>query len=148
EKFWVGLVAALDAQELARDSRFSERLARIANYEALGEELDRRFRTHTQQEICERLNANDVPHAPINGIDAVVHDPQVDHLGLIGPVNGAQQGGREAVRPALQFDGDRARAVCAAPLLDQHGAAIRAAVNETRQWPNAGDAAVPRRAAG
>ena len=54
------------------------------------------------------------------------------------PVNGAQQGGHDAVRPALQFDGDRARSVNAAPLLDQHGDDIRAAVKNGRQWMNDG----------
>jgi crotonobetainyl-CoA:carnitine CoA-transferase CaiB-like acyl-CoA transferase len=87
-----------------------------------------------------------VPFAPINGIDAVVEDPQVAHLGLIVPVDGAEQGGREAVRPALQFDGERARAVSAAPLLDQHGGAIRAALGEARGWPAFTEAAAPRRA--
>jgi hypothetical protein len=52
------------------------------------------------------------------------------------------------VRPPLQFDGERARAVSAAPLLDQHGAAIRAAVIAGRQWPAANDGAAPRRASG
>ena len=146
EKFWLGLVGALEAGELARDERFKERLARIANYEALGAELDSRFRRRTQQEWCARLSENDVPFAPINGIDAVVADPQVGHLGLIVPVDGAQQGGHEAVRPAMQFDGDRARSVSAAPLLDQHGAVIRAAVNDSRHWPAAADSAAPRRA--
>ncbi|HET9474652.1 MAG TPA: hypothetical protein VFO82_12220, partial [Steroidobacteraceae bacterium] len=56
-------------------------------------------------------------------------------------------GGRAAVRPALQFDGERARSVSAAPLLDQHGAAIRAAVNDSRHWP-AGLESAPRRAMG
>ena len=101
-------------------------------------ELDRHFRRRTQSEWCQRLNDNDVPFAPINGMDAVVEDPQVGHLGLIVPVNGAQQGGREAVRPPLQFDGDRARSVSAAPLLDQHGTHIRAAVKDARHWPATG----------
>jgi crotonobetainyl-CoA:carnitine CoA-transferase CaiB-like acyl-CoA transferase len=148
EKFWLGLVKALDADELRLDARFSERLSRISNYEALGEELDRRFRRRTLAEWSERLSSNDVPFAPINGIDAVVEDPQVGHLGLIVPVNGAQQGGREAVRPPLQFDGERAHAVSAAPLLDEHGTEIRAAAAEGRSWPAANDSAAPRRAAG
>jgi len=148
EKFWLGLVKALEADELTRDARFNERLARISNYETLGAELDRRFQTRTLDEWSARLNANDVPFAPINGIDAVVEDPQVAHLGLIVPVNDMQQGGRHAVRPPLQFDGERAHAVSAAPLLDQHGIAIRAAVNESRHWPAANDGATPRRATG
>jgi crotonobetainyl-CoA:carnitine CoA-transferase CaiB-like acyl-CoA transferase len=148
EKFWLGLVKALDAEELRLDARFKERLSRISNYEALGEELDRRFQRRTLAEWSERLNSNDVPFAPINGIDAVVEDPQVGHLGLIVPVNGAQQGGREAVRPPLQFDGERAHAVSAAPLLDQHGTEIRAAAAKSRSWPAANGGAAPRRAAG
>src|SRR3974390_1448150 len=47
EKFWEGLIAAMDAPELARDERFNLRTARIANYEALNEELDRRFSQHS-----------------------------------------------------------------------------------------------------
>jgi len=148
EKFWLGLVKALEADELALDTRFKERLSRISNYEALGAELDRRFRGRPLLEWSERLSANDVPFAPINGIDAVVEDPQVGHLGLIVPVDGAQQGGRQAVRPPLQFDGERAHAVAAAPLLDQHGAAIRASVTEGRRWPANSDSAAPRRAMG
>ena len=148
EKFWLGLVKALEADELTRDTRFSERLARISNYEALGAELDLRFRRRSLSEWSERLSGNDVPFAPINGIDSVVADPQVGHLGLIVPVNGAQQGGHEAVRPPLQFDGERERTVEAAPLLDQHGAAIRAAVTDNPHWPAISDNAALRRATG
>ena len=147
EKFWTGLTSALEAEELRGDARFSERLERIRNYEALGAELDRRFRTRTLADWTARLSASDVPFAPINGIDAVVNDPQARHLGLVVPVEAATEGGREAVRPALQFDGRRATSVLAAPLLDQHGAAIRAAIASGGGWPAAGTEAA-RRAAG
>jgi crotonobetainyl-CoA:carnitine CoA-transferase CaiB-like acyl-CoA transferase len=135
EKFWQGLATALGAEHLKRDKRFSDRLSRIDNYEELGQELDRLFRQRSLAEWTERLNANDVPFAAINGIDAVVADPQVRHLGLIVPVESARQGGRFAVRPALQFDGERAAGVTAAPLLDEHGAAIRAALAQDKRWP-------------
>jgi crotonobetainyl-CoA:carnitine CoA-transferase CaiB-like acyl-CoA transferase len=147
EKFWTGLLAALEAEDLGRDARFSERLARIDHYEALGEELDRRFRQRPLAEWAARLSANDVPFAPINGIDAVVDDPQAKHLGLVVPVEGAREGGRQAVRPALQFDGRAAGSVTAAPLLNQHGDDIRAALARGG-WPERDAAAPPRRAAG
>ena len=57
EKFWLGLVKALDADELNQDVRFSKRLARIANYEALGEQLDQRFQRRSQAEWCARLQS-------------------------------------------------------------------------------------------
>ena len=109
--------------------------SRIEHYEALGEELDRRFRQRTLADWSTRLSANDVPFAPINGIDAVVEDPQARHLGLIVPVESASEGGRHAVRPALQFDGTRADSVSAAPLLNEHGDAIRAALARDGGWP-------------
>ena len=127
EKFWTGLVAALDDPGIASDPRFATRLLRIENYEALGAELDRRFRTRSTADWAERLRASDVPFAPINSVDAVVKDPQVQHLGLVVPVDGPHTA-TEAVRPAVQFDGRRAGSVRPAPLLGEHSVAIRAAV--------------------
>lgn len=134
EKFWDGLVAALDAPELAGDERFNPRTARIANYEALNEELDRRFAKHDLAHWIERLGSNDVPYAPIKSIDEVVRDPQVEHLELIVPVESAH-GGSRAVRPPVQFGGVRGASVRAAPALDQHGAAIRDALARGERWP-------------
>jgi crotonobetainyl-CoA:carnitine CoA-transferase CaiB-like acyl-CoA transferase len=147
EKFWTGLTTAIEAETLRADPRFSQRLLRIQNYEALGAELDRRFRTRPLADWVPRLSAHDVPFAPINGVDAVVNDPQARHLGLVVPVEDAIEGGREAVRPALQFDGRRATSVLAAPLLDPHGAAIRAALAQGGGWPAAAPETT-RRAAG
>jgi crotonobetainyl-CoA:carnitine CoA-transferase CaiB-like acyl-CoA transferase len=146
EKFWQGLTTALDAAELNNDARFNARLSRIEHYEALGEELDRRFRQRTLAEWIARLSAHDVPFAPINNIDAVVEDPQARHLGLIVPVETASEGGRRAVRPALQFDGARATAVSAAPLLNEHGDAIRAALLRDGGWPAAESGPTARQA--
>ena len=134
EKFWEGLVTALEAPELARDERFNPRTARIANYEALNEELDRRFAQRELSHWIERLGRNDVPYAPIKAVDEVVHDPQVEHLGLIVPVQSARSGAR-AVRPPVQFGGARSDSVRAAPALDQHGAAIREALAGGGGWP-------------
>jgi crotonobetainyl-CoA:carnitine CoA-transferase CaiB-like acyl-CoA transferase len=136
EKFWEGLVAALDAPELASDERFRLRQSRIDNYEALNSELDRRFARLTLSEWIERLSRYDVPHAPINTVDEVVHDPQVEHLGLIVPVAGAHDALR-SVRPPVRFGGVRARSVRAAPLLNEHGDSIRASIAGGEQWPPA-----------
>jgi crotonobetainyl-CoA:carnitine CoA-transferase CaiB-like acyl-CoA transferase len=134
EKFWQGLVAALEAPELARDERFATRQARIDHHEALGAALEARFSERTTAYWIERLGQNDVPFAPVNPLDQVVRDPQVRHLDLIVPVEDAHDGTR-AVRPALRFDGEHARAVRTAPLLDEHGAAIRAALANGPGWP-------------
>jgi crotonobetainyl-CoA:carnitine CoA-transferase CaiB-like acyl-CoA transferase len=135
EKFWTGLVAALEEPQLARDPRFLTRQARIDNYEALRSELMTRFGAKDLTYWAERLRRHDVPHAPINGVDEVVADPQVAHLGLIVPVETAH-GGERAVRPPVRFAGERAASVQAAPLLDEHGAQIREALQAATGWPD------------
>lgn len=137
EKFWQGLISALEAPQLAQDARFSSRQNRIDNYEALGAELDAAFRKRNLQEWAQRLGRHDVPFAPINSVDAVVDDPQVRHLGIMVPVQNALEGGRQAVRPAVQFDRQRSSEVRSAPLLDQHGEQIRAAMLRDARWPEA-----------
>jgi crotonobetainyl-CoA:carnitine CoA-transferase CaiB-like acyl-CoA transferase len=136
EKFWEGLIAALNAPELASDERFCNRQARIQNYETLNVELDQRFSQHALSHWAEKLGRNDVPYAPINSVDEVIHDPQVQHLGLIVPVEAAH-GGTQAVRPPVQFAGVRSGSVRAAPLLDEHGAAIRDEFARRQRWPQA-----------
>jgi crotonobetainyl-CoA:carnitine CoA-transferase CaiB-like acyl-CoA transferase len=134
EKFWTGLVSALDAPRLATDPRFATRLARIDNYDALGQELDKLFSRQSAEYWSERLGEHDVPHAPINRVDAAVKDPQVQHLGLMVPVQPVHAA-THAVRPAVQFDGQRADGVHAAPLLGEHDAAIRASLAASTAWP-------------
>jgi crotonobetainyl-CoA:carnitine CoA-transferase CaiB-like acyl-CoA transferase len=82
----------------------------------------------------ERLGGNDVPFAPINRVDAAVKDPQVQHLGLMVPVH-QPHSATHAVRPAVQFDGQRADGVYPAPLLNEHGADIRAKLSKSAAWP-------------
>jgi crotonobetainyl-CoA:carnitine CoA-transferase CaiB-like acyl-CoA transferase len=134
EKFWTGLVAALQAPELASDPRFATRLLRIENYDDLGRELDKRFSQHTVAYWVERLGTADVPFAPINKVDAVVKDPQVQHLGLMVPINDPITA-KQMVRPAVQVDGQHADGVRRAPTLNEHGAAIRAQLAGSTAWP-------------
>lgn len=134
EKFWQGLTEAIGSERISGDARFGTRQGRIDHYEILGAELDAAFSMHPIAHWAKRLGANDVPFAPINRIDEVIEDPQVRHLGLIVPVSNAHGGGH-AVRPAVQFDGERAAHVTTAPLLDEHGAAIRRLLADGGEWP-------------
>jgi crotonobetainyl-CoA:carnitine CoA-transferase CaiB-like acyl-CoA transferase len=134
EKFWTGLVAALESPELGTDPRFNPRERRIAEYDTLRVELDARFSRQPLAYWIERLRAADVPHAPVNRINEVVNDPQVKHLGVVVPIESPHTA-TEAVRPAVRFDGHRAQSVRPAPLLDEHGEMIRAALESDPAWP-------------
>ena len=138
EKFWTGLLAAIEDPAIAGDPRFATRLSRIEHYDQLGPALDAVFSRHPVSHWAERLGRNDVPYAPINRIDEVVADPQAQYLGVIVPVESADpatHGGTHAVRPPVQFSGSRSTSVRAAPLLNEQGVAIRAALARGETWP-------------
>jgi crotonobetainyl-CoA:carnitine CoA-transferase CaiB-like acyl-CoA transferase len=134
EKFWDGLIKAVTSPELAADARFQSRQSRINNYELLAQELQDHFARRDLAHWVEQLGRNDVPFAPVNGVNDVINDPQVAHLGLIVPVE-APHAAAHSVRPPVQFGGARSRSVRAAPLLDEHGVRIRAALANGKHWP-------------
>ncbi len=136
EKFWQNLTTAIGEEWLMSDERFASRLARIDHFEELGKELDSLFSRHSLEVLCARLEQHDVPFAPINRIDDVLEDPQVRHLGLIVPTH-AVEGAQFAVRPPLQFDGQRADVIAPPPRLNEHGNFIRSALLESTRWPAA-----------
>ena len=107
EKFWQGLMTALEAdgaRHATRASASGSRASRTTKRSA--QELDRRFRAAPAAEWSRGCRRNDVPFAPINGIDAVVErSAGAAPRARSCRSRRAIEGGREAVRPPLQFDG-------------------------------------------
>jgi crotonobetainyl-CoA:carnitine CoA-transferase CaiB-like acyl-CoA transferase len=124
-KFWEGLLAATGQQHLDSDPRFSERLKRIRHQDDLIEILTPVFRTGSRQEWCERLLANEVPHAPAYDSDEALEDPQAVHLGLKIGAEHPAMGRFTTVRAPYSFDGEADPDVLPPPVLDEHGAEIR-----------------------
>jgi crotonobetainyl-CoA:carnitine CoA-transferase CaiB-like acyl-CoA transferase len=126
-KFWQGLARAIDQPELFDDPRFATREARIAHQPALIELLSALFRQRDRADWCRRLEALDVPHAPMYDTDEVPEDAQARHLQLFVDAPHPGQPGRRwtTVRSPVSFDGQRALEVSAPPLLGDHDAALR-----------------------
>jgi crotonobetainyl-CoA:carnitine CoA-transferase CaiB-like acyl-CoA transferase len=136
DKFWDALVEGLDAKALAADPRFDIRQKRIDNYEDLLVELNKITSTKTRPEWLQRFADFDLPYAPLNNIEEAANDPQARHLGMIVPVEGRVEGAKEAVRSPFTFDHQRPKTSRAAPILDQHSADIRAALQHAPGvWP-------------
>jgi crotonobetainyl-CoA:carnitine CoA-transferase CaiB-like acyl-CoA transferase len=103
EKFWKGLLSAVERPELATDARFATREARVAHFDELHEELGREFRRKPLAEWCEVLAAHDVPHAPVHEIPDVLADAQARHLGLELRVPHPRGGEVVTVAPPARF---------------------------------------------
>jgi len=127
-KFWEGLAKAIEQPTLFDDPRFATREARIAHQGELIELLSAIFCTRERAEWCHRLEALDVPYAPMYATDEVPGDAQARHLQLfVDAVHPAHpQGGRwRTVRSPVSFDGERALEVTAPPLLGDHDEVLR-----------------------
>ncbi|WP_454732348.1 MULTISPECIES: CaiB/BaiF CoA transferase family protein [Cupriavidus] len=132
EKFWQGLANAIERPALFTDARFATREQRIANQQALIDLLGELFRQRTRAQWCERLQAEDVPHAPMYDTSEALEDPQARHLQLLITGTHPTLGEFRTVRSPVSFDGERALDVMAPPLLGEHNEEVRAALARTR----------------
>jgi len=125
EKFWEGLLAAVERPELATDPRFVDRTARQRNREALVDILQPIFATADRDHWLARLEAEDVPAGPMNTMDEVVADAQVQHLGMFREAQHPTEGALKLVASAVELEGTPLR-MEPAPTLDQHRGEILA----------------------
>jgi crotonobetainyl-CoA:carnitine CoA-transferase CaiB-like acyl-CoA transferase len=105
EKFWLALLKAVDRVDLADDPRFKTRDSRRDHYEALEQELAPVFTSRTRADWLMRLEAEDVPVAPIYNVAEVLADPQVRHLGLTEEIAHPKAGKLGFVGAPITYDG-------------------------------------------
>jgi crotonobetainyl-CoA:carnitine CoA-transferase CaiB-like acyl-CoA transferase len=129
EKFWQGLATAIEQPDLFADPRFATRDVRIANQETLIELLGERFKRRTRDDWCTRLQAEDVPHAPMYDTSEALNDPQAVHLQMTTQAMHPVMGLFRTVRSPVSFDGQRALDVRPPPTLGEHNDEIRASLN-------------------
>lgn len=124
EKFWQGLANAIGYPELLQDERFSTREGRIDHQEAMIEVLKPIFKQQNRDAWCERLEAEDVPHAPMYDSNEVLDDVQFKHLQLEVSTQHPEMGTFRSVRSPVSYDGERPVDITAPPTLNEHRDAI------------------------
>ena len=132
-KFWEGLLSATDQKQLAADPRFAERLERIKHQDDLIEIMTPVFKTRTREEWCAALAEAEVPYSPAYDSNEALEDPQAEHLNIKVSAPSSELGTFTTVRPPYNFDGTPELEVRPPPVLDEHGAEIRAELEARRQ---------------
>lgn len=123
-KFWLALCRTLSAEELADDPRFNSLEARNRNREALLEILRKYFSVKTSQEWLELLEANGIPCAPINDLQAALKDPTTQALDMVVGIEHPGVGLTfQATGNPIRMPG-RELGVSAPPLLGEHTEAV------------------------
>ncbi len=117
---WEGTFRALNIDNLWGDPRFDSPASRRENRELLQTLLNEAYLAFTTREICERLEANDVPYAEINDRDGVVSDPQISAMGALETFEHSHGGAMRQPRPAGRFYGTPAGLFRNSPALGEH----------------------------
>ncbi|HMH57606.1 MAG TPA: CoA transferase [Galbitalea sp.] len=80
---WISLCAVLGRPDLAEDASLANRAGRLMQKDRVVEELSREFVKWEIADIYQALVDAEVPAAPINSLDAALHDPQVLHRDMV-----------------------------------------------------------------
>jgi formyl-CoA transferase len=127
-KFWAGLTRVIERPELAADERFVTNPSRVRNYDALKAILDETFATRDRDEWLARLEAADVPAAPIRSIAEAIQSPEAEALGAIRQYG---EGSRTVtlVRGPVDFSATPASGGLPPPDLGEHTDEILGSLN-------------------
>ncbi len=118
---FAGLCRALGRPELTQEERFRDTAGRFRNADALAVILDEITRSQSTASLCARLEAEDVPHAPVNRLETLHEDPQVVASALLVEMEHPLAGRFRTPRPVARFDVTPALLRGPAPSLGEHG---------------------------
>jgi CoA:oxalate CoA-transferase len=135
-ELWARLCRTLGADELASDPRFCTNPLRHDHHAEMRAALTVAFRLKTTAEWQAALDDAGVPNGPINTIDAVVHDPQVQARGMIQTVTHPVAGETSLPGLPIKLSETPGNIRRPAPVLGEHSAEV------LREWLGLDDAAV------
>lgn len=117
---WRGMCAALDRPDWLDDERFNTPLGRVQNAKARLESMSDVLSSRTSAEWLERLDAEDVPCAPVLTRPEILENEQVKANELIHEYNHPSLGEIRQPRPGARFSRSELRKEPIAPMLGEH----------------------------
>jgi crotonobetainyl-CoA:carnitine CoA-transferase CaiB-like acyl-CoA transferase len=105
DKEWRALCRALEKPEWLEDPRFANPTAREANIDTRLQLTQEVLKTRTTADWIERLEAENVPCAPVLHRKDVVHHPQVVASGILVETDHPEAGRLRQARNAARFSG-------------------------------------------
>jgi crotonobetainyl-CoA:carnitine CoA-transferase CaiB-like acyl-CoA transferase len=115
-RLWTRFCDVLGEPDLSADDRFATPADRFANRLALDEELNSRLAARTRNEWIALLDRAGVPCGPINTIDEVFADPQVQHLALLARATHEHRGDVDVLRNPITMSESRPVVPTASPV--------------------------------
>jgi len=113
---WQALCKAIGREDMLADARFKGGENRAKNRKALNAAINESLSQKSSEGWIETLNAAGVPCGPINSVDQVFADPQVQHLGAATEVTHPKLGRYKLLAQPARLS--RTPATVAAPTPD------------------------------
>jgi len=120
DALWEVFCAAIARPELAEDPRFETNALRTENRPALNEGLEKVMVSRTTEEWIDILEGQGLPCAPINTIDKVVRDPNINYRKMVVEVDQPGVGPLRIVGSPFHLSETPGQVREPAPLLGQH----------------------------
>ncbi len=120
QEAWVGLLKAAERTDLLADPRFGSRKDRTEHHWEIVKILQQTFRTKSRAYWLERLDANNVPGAPINTIQEVFDDDQVKHMGIPKQIRHPKMGTSNLIGNPINLSDTAPQFFYPAPLLGEN----------------------------
>jgi len=117
---WQGFCRATGDPELAQDARFATPAGRSVNATARINKMQDYIGQRTTAEWLERLDAADVPCAPILRRSEIIHNEQVVARGIIAEIEQPGVGRVRQPKPAARFERNEAAIGGPAPRIGEH----------------------------
>jgi crotonobetainyl-CoA:carnitine CoA-transferase CaiB-like acyl-CoA transferase len=116
------LCSVLGLPDLAQNPKFKTNAGRVASRSELIPNLTAETATRMRDDLLAALELEGVPAGPINSVEDVFNDPQVQHRGLKVelPANGVDGGTVASVRTPIKFTNGELVLDRAAPSLGEH----------------------------
>ncbi|MCP4335315.1 MAG: CoA transferase [Gammaproteobacteria bacterium] len=113
-----------EVSELAADERFRKNSERVGHRETLVPQISAIMQSKTSADWLEQLNARGIPCGPINDLEQVFADPQVQHRGLQIELEHPVAGKVASVANPIRLSQTPIEYDQAPPLLGQHTDAV------------------------
>ena len=121
---WPLFCAALDRVDLIDDPRYSDGYERTQNYDALIPDLEAAMSQKTAAQWLQEFGELGIPCGPVNRIDQVLADPQVQYRQALVDVPHARVGNIPVVNSPLRFSRTPNAPLKEAPDLGQHNETV------------------------
>ena len=117
---WEDFLRAGELDGLVGDPRFASNKHRTDRHEEIVNILRAQFLTKAREYWLARLDANQIPNAPINTIAEVFDNPQIKHLGIPKQISHPKMGMSNLVGSPINLSDTPPKFFRAAPLLGEH----------------------------